>query len=117
MHKFVAIAHDMLVDNFTGFIQQPGDNFDPWGFGTARAHELSTTLQWLYEEHPDGQEDIIWETMNLMWAGAKVKNREWDQFFVDGVFPKTGTPEYPIPSLNSFMHGVNMAQGIFEAGC
>jgi hypothetical protein len=111
MHKFVVIAHDMLEDNFTGFIQQPGDNFDPWGFGTSRAHELSTTLQWLYEKHPDGQEDIIWETMNFMWAGAKVKSSEYDLFFVEGVFPKVGTPEYPAKSLNGMMHGVNMAQG------
>ncbi|KAL3419815.1 duf1680 domain containing protein [Phlyctema vagabunda] len=108
MHKFVVIAYNMLENNYTGFIQQPGDNFDPFLFGAARAHELSTTLQWLYTEHPNGQEELIWKTMNLMWSGAKVVGREWDEFFVDGVFPKKGTPE--IGKVINFMHGVNMAQ-------
>lgn len=99
-----------LKNNYTGFIQQPGDNFDPWGFGTSRAHELSTTLQWLYENHPQGKEQIIWETMELMWSGAKASNKEWIGFFVDGVFPKVGTPY--VTSTPSFMHGVNMAQGV-----
>lgn len=109
MHKFIFIANRMLKNNYTGFIQQPGDNFDPYGFGVARAHELSTTLQWLYESHPRGNEALIWETMNLMWSGAALAKRDWTNFFVDGVFPTQGTP--PVKVLTSFEHGVNMAQG------
>jgi len=109
MHKFVVLANSMLKANYTGFIQQPGDDFDPYGFGVSRAHELSTSLQWLYEAHPDGQEGVIWETMELMWSGAVVGGKDWTTFFVDGVFPKLGTPEQKVSG--GFEHGVNMAQG------
>jgi hypothetical protein len=35
MHKFVTLANSMLKDNYTGYIQQPGDDFDTWGFGVS----------------------------------------------------------------------------------
>jgi len=109
MHRFVGIANSMLKNNYTGYIQQPGDNFDPFGFGVVRAHELSTTLQWLYDEHPQGNEALIWQTMDLMWSGAIVAKRDWSTFFVDGVFPTQGTPI--AKAKVNFEHGVNMAQG------
>lgn len=110
MHRFVSIANSMLKNNYTGYIQQPGDNFDPYGFGVVRAHELSTSLQWLYDVHPRGNEMMIWETMDLMWAGAIVAKRDWSNFFVDGVFPTQGTPI--AKAKINFEHGVNMAQGL-----
>jgi len=110
MYKFIVLANSMLKNNYTGFIQQPGDDFDPWGFGLSRAHELSTSLQWLYETHPNGNEALIWETMNLMWSGAIVAKRDWTTFFVDGVFPTEGTPAVEV--VSSFEHGVNMAEGM-----
>lgn len=70
MLRFVGLANEMLKNNYTGFIQQPGNDFDPFGFGTTRAHELSISLQWLLVEHPQGQEALIWETMELMWSWA-----------------------------------------------
>lgn len=109
MIRFVGLANEMLKNNYTGFIQQPGDDFDPYGFGTTRAHELSTSLQWLFEEHPQGQEALIWETMELMWSGAIVAKKDWTTFFVEETFPKV-----PLVKGNktlSFMHGVNLAEG------
>ena len=110
MHKFIIIANSMLRDNFTGYIPQPGDTFDKGSFGLARAHELSTTLQWLYEVHPDGQQDLIWETMNLMWSAAVIAEQDWAAFFIDGVFPKKGEKSEET-DLPNFDHGVNLAQG------
>jgi hypothetical protein len=107
MFRFARLANTMLKANYTGFIQGPGDDFDPWGFGLARAHELSTTLQWLYEAYPGRDDAILWETMDLMWFGATEVKRDWATFFVEGVFPQTSTPK---PTGN-FEHGVNLAQG------
>jgi hypothetical protein len=111
MHKFVALAHSMLQDNFTGLIQNKtlGDNFDPWGFGLSRTHELPLALQWLYENHPRGNEELIWETMELMFVGGRKGSRDWTTFFVEGVFPKLGTPNF---KTSGFTHGVNLAQGM-----
>lgn len=107
MFRFAQLANTMLKNNYTGFIEQPGDDFDPYGFGLARAHELSTTLQWMYETYPGRDSAILWETMDLMWSGAKKAKRDWTTFFIEGVFPTSATPK---PTSN-FMHGVNLAEG------
>ncbi|KAL4967873.1 uncharacterized protein BDV14DRAFT_188040 [Aspergillus stella-maris] len=111
MHRFTVLAHSMLKDNFTGLIQDETfeDNFDPFGFGLARTHELPMSLQWLYENHPRSNSDTIWETMELMFAGGVAGGRDWTAFFVEDVFPTLGTP---FIKTSSFTHGVNLAQGL-----
>jgi len=108
MFKYTSLANSMLKANYTGFIQQPGDDFDPYGFGVSRAHEFSTTLQWLYETYPGRNDTLLWETMELMWSAAKLANRDWTDFFVNGVFPTTARSK---GETYSMMHGVNMAEG------
>jgi hypothetical protein len=112
MHKFTALAHKMLRNNFTGLLQDKGqgDNFDPYGFGVSRTHELPMALQWLYENHPRGQEGVIWETMELMFEGGRQGGRDWTTFFVKDVFPTVGTPNI---KTSGFTHGVNLAQGMY----
>ncbi|KAL3476611.1 hypothetical protein BJX99DRAFT_258361 [Aspergillus californicus] len=111
MHRFTNLAHSMLQNNFTGLLQNTdeGDNFDPFGFGVSRTHELPLALQWLYENHPRGNRDVIWETMELMFAGGRKGSRDWTAFFVEGVFPTVGTPNL---TTSGFTHGVNLAQGL-----
>lgn len=108
MHKFVKLANSMLKDNFTGLLQdkEAGDNFDPFGFGVSRTHELPMSLEWLYENHPRRNGDLILETIDLMFEGGRKGGRDWTTFFVEGVFP-TNT-EY---KTSGFTHGVNLAQG------
>lgn len=108
LHKFVKLSHSMLQSNFTGLLQNKtlGDNFDPYGFGVSRTHELPITLMWLYENHPREQGDVILETIDLMFAGGRQGGRDWTTFFVDGVFPKNTTYK-----ASGFTHGVNLAQG------
>lgn len=98
----------MLKNNFTGLIQHGEDNFDPFGFGISRTHELPVSLQWLYDNYPNGNEQVIWETMELMFEGGRKADRDWTKFFVDGVFPQNGTPSF---KSSGFTHGVNMLQG------
>ncbi|KAL5342509.1 hypothetical protein BJX70DRAFT_386036 [Aspergillus crustosus] len=100
-----------IVNNFTGLLQDKdqNDNFDPFGFGVSRTHELPLALQWLYENHPRGKEEIIWETMELMFAGGRKGSRDWTEFFVEGVFPAVATPGF---KTSGFTHGVNLAQGL-----
>ncbi|KAL4887822.1 hypothetical protein BDV59DRAFT_211808 [Aspergillus ambiguus] len=111
MHKFAILAHSMLKDNFTGLIENKtlGDSFDPYGFGLSRTHELPMSLQWLYENYPRNNSEIIWETMELMFGGGVAGGKDWTTFFVEGVFPTLGTP---FIKTSSFTHGVNLAQGL-----
>ncbi|XRM42803.1 hypothetical protein ABZX51_006017 [Aspergillus tubingensis] len=111
MHKFTILAHSMLKDNFTGLIENTtlGDEFDPYGFGLARTHELPMSLQWLYENYPRNNSEVIWETIELMFAGGVAGGKDWTTFFVEGVFPTLGTPYI---TTSSFTHGVNLAEGL-----
>ncbi|KAM0331393.1 hypothetical protein ACHAQA_003066 [Verticillium albo-atrum] len=111
LHKFVAITHTMLQNNFTGLLpnKTDGDTFDPFAFGVSRTHELPISLMWLYENYPRGQEDVIRETIELMFEGGKKGGRDWTAFFVNGVFPLQGTGTF---KTSGFTHGVNLAQGL-----
>ncbi|KAH8655429.1 hypothetical protein BX600DRAFT_515250 [Xylariales sp. PMI_506] len=111
LHKFVVLVHDMLQNNYTGLIEDKteNDDFDPYGFGLTRTHELPISLQWLYDNHPRNNSKIIWETAELMFSGGRLGLRDWTTFFVDGVFPTVGTP---LIKTSSFTHGVNLAQGL-----
>lgn len=114
MHNFVGLVHTMLDSNFTGLLQDETqqDDFDPWGFGLSRTHELPISLMWLYENHPRDQGDIILETIELMFEGGRKGGRDWTTFFVDGVFPKQGTGTF---RTSGFTHGVNLAQGVLAS--
>lgn len=105
----------MLKNNYTGLVENKteGDDFDPYGFGLSRTHELPLALQWLYENYPRNNSEIIWETMELMFQGGKVGGRDWTTFFVEGVFPSRGTPYI---KTSGFTHGVNLAEGIEPRG-
>ncbi|KAE8151426.1 hypothetical protein BDV25DRAFT_171460 [Aspergillus avenaceus] len=107
--RFARLAHSMIKDDWQGYLSHDGDRFDPLKFSLARAHELSTTFQWLHENVEDeGDRSAIWEAMDLMWTGAEIGGRDWSKFFVDGVFPTGSSVK---PQLN-FRHGVNTAQGL-----
>ncbi|KAJ5203359.1 hypothetical protein N7449_005438 [Penicillium cf. viridicatum] len=108
MLRFTRLVHTMVHDNYQGYLSHEGDRFDPLKFGLARAHELSTTLQWLYENVDEADQPVVWETMDRMWTGAEIGGRDWTQCFVPGVFP-TAACLKPQPN---FYHGVNVAQEI-----
>lgn len=108
IHKFTVLVHSMLKNNFTGLLQGENDNFDPYGFGVSRTHELPISLMWLYETHPRNNSALILETIELMFEGGRKGGRDWTTFFVNGTFPTKGTGTFR-PS--GFTHGVNLAQG------
>ncbi|KAI5306846.1 hypothetical protein KEM56_006825 [Ascosphaera pollenicola] len=108
MMRFTRLAHGMLKDDYRGYKAHEGDLYDTGKFVLARPHELSLSLQWLYNEVPSADKAIIWETMNQLWKGSEIYGRDWSKFFVDGVFPKEPSV---LPSPN-FQHGVNVAQGL-----
>ncbi|KAI1820352.1 duf1680 domain-containing protein [Xylaria intraflava] len=112
MHRYIELVHSMLKDNFTGLIAKPDDKFDGDGWGPARGHEMHIPLQWLYENYPKNNSDLIWDTMDLMIQGSTKFGTDWRNFFVEDVFPKVVYAPRSQSYSWLFTHGVNLAEGI-----
>ncbi|KAK7057653.1 phosphoribosyltransferase-like protein [Favolaschia claudopus] len=108
LHRFVPLANSML---------KAGNGTDEWA--ATRWEDFVYVLQWLYENHPNGQEDLLLETMHL----SKLSGIPWELVFSEKVGSKiyVGNPlpcllalaeklENPFPELS--WHGVNMAEGL-----
>ncbi|KAH8161630.1 hypothetical protein CIB48_g6633 [Xylaria polymorpha] len=73
---------------------------------------MHISLQWLYENYPKNNSELIWETMELMIQGSTTFGVDWRNFFVEGVFPEVvyAPRSQSYPWL--FTHGVNLAEAI-----
>ncbi|OBZ73690.1 hypothetical protein A0H81_05963 [Grifola frondosa] len=97
LYKFVALANTMLHD---------GEGLEDWT--KTRWEDFVITLQWLYDFHPNGQEDILIDTMKMLkWTGDP-----WEDVFKQEYFPQEAVEnlQNPFPVLT--WHGVNMAEGL-----
>ncbi|KAJ7876089.1 hypothetical protein B0H14DRAFT_2714547 [Mycena olivaceomarginata] len=90
-HRFVPLANAML---------KAGNGTDEWA--ATRWEDFVYVLQWLYDNHPNEQEDLLLETMHL----SKLSGIPWELVFSEE--PKNS--ENPFPELS--WHGVNMAEGL-----
>jgi hypothetical protein len=93
MYKFTKLANTMLKNN--------GEGVEPWG--KVRWDEYAISLQWLFDYHPNGNEDLLLETMNLL----KSTGESWVEAFSEAKFP-TG----PVDTTPLVWHGVNVAMGL-----
>lgn len=100
----------MLKDNFKGLIpdRDAGETYDDGLFGVSRAFEYPIPLQWLYENYPRENGDMILETIELMFEGSRAGGQDWNEFFTEENFPQVGTPDF---QTSGFSHGVNTAEG------
>ena len=112
MHRFVDLMYEMLSDEYQGFVQHPGDQFDEQ-WGRSRAADMVLALQWLYEKHPSGNERKIWDCMNFFYTKAYDWSYWYDQDYlkVDLDTLPEDTKNYLFP----YVHVVNVGQG-FKSG-
>ncbi|EMD39171.1 hypothetical protein CERSUDRAFT_152169 [Gelatoporia subvermispora B] len=97
MYKFVNLANSMLKN---------GEGLEEWT--ETRWEDFVITLQWLYDFHPQGQEDMLIETMELLkWTGDP-----WEDVFEEQYFPKGPVEHLQNPFSVLTWHGVNMAEGL-----
>ncbi|KAL0569592.1 hypothetical protein V5O48_012365, partial [Marasmius crinis-equi] len=101
MHRFISLVHTTWKEGKQGDPSIPGEQFE---YQFVRWEEMVYSLQWLYDNHPNGmenfvpssqydvhhvpltgQEDMLLETMQLLRdAGFSWKN-DW---FQEGIFPQ-----------------------------
>ena len=103
MYSFINLMHSMLIDN-VGFDQV---------WGQVRYQDMLITLQWLLENFPQGNEQILMETMYLL----QYRGLDWSSWWTNGtfIFDDLDSVQPPITDLSpeyAFVHGVNAAQGL-----
>ncbi|RPD76324.1 hypothetical protein L226DRAFT_533439 [Lentinus tigrinus ALCF2SS1-7] len=96
--KFVQLANTMLNNNNEGL--------EEWA--EARWMEFALTLQWLYENYPNGQEDLL---INMMQK-LKSTGSPWEDIFAEANFPKSATDGMTSPFGDLSWHGVNIAEAL-----
>ena len=109
MHRFFGLMHSMLADNYTGYITHPGDVFDSQ-WGRARFQDMMITLQWMYENHPENNSQILLDNMKYL----NDKAFDWAAWYSPDMFIKQDldTVSLAITEENfPFEHGVNAGQG------
>lgn len=117
MHRYVELMHEMLANNYTGYLYHDGDAVaaDDTVWGRVRAQDMVISLQWMLEKHPNNNSQILLDNMNFLY-NASLKWEDWYQPSVypfDDLYDIAGTGS-PLPSQNPqypFEHGVNVGQG------
>ncbi|KAF9528370.1 hypothetical protein CPB83DRAFT_854495 [Crepidotus variabilis] len=97
-YKFVKLANTMIKNK---------QGLDDWT--NSRWHDFLIPMQWLYDNHPNGNEALLLETMNLL----KAAGYPWDKIFSDQYFPKGPVDHISNPLGYGLMwHGVNVAMAL-----
>ncbi|KAJ3784162.1 hypothetical protein GGU10DRAFT_377002 [Lentinula aff. detonsa] len=98
LHKFVKLANRMLRD---------GEGVEDWA--ATRWEDFVIVLQWLYDFHPRGEEELLLDTMKrLKWSGVP-----WEKVFSEDYFPTGPVENLTNPfGMELSWHGVNMAEGL-----
>ncbi|KAJ3847972.1 hypothetical protein EV368DRAFT_76450 [Lentinula lateritia] len=98
LHRFMKLANRMLRD---------GEGVESWA--ATRWEDFVMVLQWLYDSHPRGEEEILLDTMKrLKWSGVP-----WEKVFSREYFPTGPVENLTNPfGIELSWHGVNMAEGL-----
>ncbi|KAI0675672.1 hypothetical protein C8Q78DRAFT_988207 [Trametes maxima] len=97
LHRFVSLANTMLHN---------GQGLEDWT--RTRWEDFVMVLQWLYDFHPNGQEDLLIDTMKML----KYTGDPWEDVFNEKYFPQTAVEHLKNPFNVLTWHGVNMAEGL-----
>lgn len=97
LHKFVSLANTMIHN---------GEGLEDWT--NTRWEDFVMTLQWLYDFYPEGNEDLLIDTMKML----KLTGDPWEDVFKPEYFPQTAVEDLTNPFPELTWHGVNMAEGL-----
>ncbi|KAG6889850.1 hypothetical protein C0992_003829 [Termitomyces sp. T32_za158] len=100
MHRFVALANNIWKTGQQG-VPSMGFQFD---YQFVRWEELVYVLQWLYDNAPEGKEDQLLETMQLVRNQGFSWKTDW---YTDATFPKDA-----VTTFTQQTHGVNNAEAL-----
>ncbi|KAK7462273.1 hypothetical protein VKT23_007874 [Stygiomarasmius scandens] len=102
MHNFITLVNQIWTNNEEG---SPQDGFQ-FDYQFVRWEEMIYALEWLYDNHPNGREDLLLETMQLVRDNGFSWKNDW---FIPGIFPESAPASN---QLSMHTHGVNTAQSL-----
>jgi hypothetical protein len=98
IRKFLNLMRSMLRDNYRGYTY----------WGRARGHDMIIVLQWMYENYPGNNTELLFDNMRLLSKGGF----DWSYYFRKDVFPMQDLETLPVDDrLGGFEHVVNLGQG------
>lgn len=88
MHNFYPLMHSMLKNNGTGIVEQEDSVLDAgyYFWFAARTEDMMLSLQWLYDNYPRGQEEMLLDNMKMLhhygnkWVGCRRIRPSKDSF-------------------------------------
>ncbi|KAH8748693.1 hypothetical protein F5882DRAFT_454822 [Hyaloscypha sp. PMI_1271] len=97
LYKFLELSRTMLADNYLGYIGRNDSKFD-YHWGITRSQDMILSLQWLHDNYPEGNEQLLLDAY----------------FYSEAVFPKKDLDIDPPADEDLFWyyHGVNSAMGL-----
>lgn len=109
----------MMWNNYTGYQYHDGDTLSSGDFdwGQVRSADMVLTLQWLYENHPGNQSQLLLDNMNYFHDGGK----NWEDWYTQESYLDRGfdkdlntLPDSLTSSNYAYEHGVNVGQGMVQ---
>lgn len=119
LQKFNPLMDSMMRDNYTGYQHYADSTLNEGDFdwGRVRSADMVLTLQWLYENHPGNQSQLLLDNMKYFHDGGK----NWEDWYTKESYLDRGfdkdlntlpdsltSPNYP------YEHGVNVGQGTIQ---
>ena len=115
LRRFLLLAASMVADGGRGIVPVPGDTMPEgdYHWGQARAADLMIVVQWVYE-HED--EDVHYDKYLDLLANLRRFMAKWEAWYDDALYPVGDPNKLPEDFAKTnfvFMHGVNVAQGMY----
>ncbi|KAJ5729713.1 uncharacterized protein N7483_004221 [Penicillium malachiteum] len=113
MLRFNGLMNTMLKDNGTGMIWHEGDipSADDFLWFRARAEDMMVSVQWLIDNHPRNQTQILMENLDMMHQYAY----KWEGWYTEQTYIKEDFYDLPQSVTDDnwqFLHGVTIAEGL-----
>ncbi|CAJ2513261.1 Uu.00g013800.m01.CDS01 [Anthostomella pinea] len=99
------LANEMLHNNGHGYTGC--NNAQECSWGQVRVADFMITMQWMLENHPSDEDQILWASMAMLQDLSQFK---WEEWYEDGVYQKIVTEPSPDNPMFPFLHGVNVGQ-------
>ncbi|KAI3332326.1 hypothetical protein HD806DRAFT_546463 [Xylariaceae sp. AK1471] len=107
LRKFMGLTNKILRAGGEGYNKCEKSENCMWS--QVRVADLMITIQWLLENHPSSQNQLLWKTMCLL---QEMNGYRWEGWYVEGIYQQVVLHPSADQWYFGFIHGVNVGQGL-----